>query len=149
MLDNLDTESQTYDSPDGESTSLLSNWVCEQSQRFAKLQRQLLFITDLPAENLDDLADRLEDIDFHTAALSNILDLVVGSGMEDVTPEYTETCETKISDSDESYSLMRRWPLLQALWFHVMMKTDPESIYYSKIIGGDVWPDDNPDGRPV
>ena len=146
MLDDLDIEFQTYDSPNSESTSLLSNWVCEQSQRFTKLQQQLHLITNLPTENLDELVDRLEDIDFHIGALSNILNLVVGSAMDDVIPEYTETCETKISDSDESYSLMRRWPLLQALWFHVMMKTDPESIYYSKIIGGDVWPDRLVDG---
>ena len=140
MLDDLDKESQTYDSTNDGTTSLLSDWVCEQSLRFTKLQHQIQLINDLPPEKLDDLADRLEDIDFHTAALSNILDLVIG------TPEQLETCETKISDSDESYSIMRRWPLLQALWFHVMMKTDPESIYYSKIIGGDAWLGDNPVG---
>ena len=123
------------------SNSLLESWVAEQSQRFDKLQRQLEQIPSLSDTSLDDLADKLEDIDFHTAALSNILDLVVSAAnsldeLEDI------RCQDEISyHGIELESLqLKRWPLLHALWFHMMMITDPDSIYYSPRIGRDVWP---------
>ena len=125
------------------SNSLLESWVAEQSQRFDKLQRQLNIITSLPENSLDELADKLEDIDFHTAALSNILDLVVSttrnSGLDDCSNQDDEFVEQCCDSSTPDSSQLKRWPLLYALWFHMIMIIDPESIYYSPRIGSEVW----------
>ena len=57
---------------------LLADWVIEQKIRFGKMQKQLDAISQSDPECLEDLGDHLEDIDFHSAALSNILDMVIG-----------------------------------------------------------------------
>jgi len=127
---------------------LLESWVAEQSQRFTKLQRQLEKIPSLSDTSLDDLADKLVDIDFHTAALSNILDLVVGTGSPSGVGlelsidgiQSQDDVATPVGDESTENLSLKRWPLLYALWFHMMMITDPDSIYYSPRIGRDVWP---------
>jgi hypothetical protein len=121
--------------------SLLDSWLVEQSERFEKLHRQLKLIARLPAANLDDLADKLEDIDYHVSALSNILDLVVSSNYYDDDNRDAENTPNIEFDNPEN-SRIKRWPLVEALWFHMMMLADPESIYYSSRIGKSAWPNE-------
>lgn len=131
-----------------QDANLLDSWITEQSERFEKLHRQMKLITRLPVANLDNLADKLEDIDYHTAALSNILDLVVSSDyyFDDelmMTQEHSHDFDTVTEYSENKENSYRnRWPLVEALWFHMMMLVDPESIYYSSRIGKAAWSHD-------
>lgn len=130
--------------------SLLTNWVDEQRQRLEKMLKQLEIISKIPADNLDELGNRLEDIDYHCSSLANILDLILSNYQDTTPPEYNNTnnntnndihneiIEFPVVDYIET-SELKRWPLLQALWFHVMMATDPDSIYYSGNIGKSAW----------
>lgn len=121
--------------------SLLANWVDEQTARLNKILAQIRAISNLPDDSLDELCNHLDDIDYHTAGLSNILDLVIYA------PDAEISGEINVLDEqypEETTSTSRRWPLLYALWFHMMMRTDHDSIYYSPNIniGRDNWPSD-------
>jgi hypothetical protein len=143
---NLDNSlSDTYE---GLPNSLLTDWIVEQKQRFKKMLHQLELLGGVAVDNinLDELGDRLEDIDYHCSSLANILDLIVCDGLQDGLQDAGNSrCDNGCSeaqlgmDTVEEPTKLKRWPLLHALWFHVMMATDPESIYYSPNIGKDAW----------
>ena len=135
MSNILDEQSSDDYSCDETNTSLLDDWVAEQKTRFTKILQQLELLNNLAANNLDELGNRLEDIDYHSSSLANIFSLVVG----DDYPAETSNLFDLQSNEDIQPNKLNRWPLLQALWFHVMMATDPDSIYYSPNIGKDAW----------
>lgn len=139
MLTRIDDDSESEPvNPD----NLLTDWVAEQSARLNKISAQIRAISNLPEDRLDELCNHLDDIDYHTAGLSNILDLVV------YVPDAQIISDSENNCLDDHYSEETpptgRWPLLYALWFHMMMQTDPDSIYYSPNIniGRDNWPTD-------
>ena len=131
-------------------SDLLIDWVNEQNKKIKVIQNQINQINELPAYKLDSLCEYLEDIDYHTSGLNIILSMVIG------TPDTTEfgnelsgTVNTNIDimkeeieciSNDNDNLLPKKWSLLYALWFHMIMKTDPESIYYSPRLGRDAWP---------
>ncbi len=121
--------------------NLLIDWVDEQTARLNKILAQIRAISNLPDDRLDELCNHLDDIDYHTAGLSNILDIMV------YVPDAEITCDSEVNCLDAEYPeetplTCRRWPLLYALWFHMMMLTDPDSIYYSPNLCRNNWPSD-------
>ena len=124
--------------------SLLADWITEQKQRFTRMLHQLELLGSAAADNtnLDELGDRLEDIDYHCSSLANILDLIVGDGFQDGLQDSGDPgcSEAQLGmNTVEEPNKLKRWSLLHTLWFHVMMATDPESIYYSPNFGKRVW----------
>lgn len=118
------------------NSNLLTDWANEQTNKIRVIQDQIKRIIDLPADKLDSLCDYLEDIDYHISGLKNILSLVIDD--EANTDELSE--DDGIDEMETGNLLTKKWPLLNALWFHMIMITDPESIYYSPQIGCDAWP---------
>lgn len=135
MSNILDEQSSDDYSCDETNNALLDDWVAEQKTRFTKILQQLELLNNLPANNLDELGNRLEDIDYHSSSLANIFSLVVGDDL----PVETSNLFDSQSNIDLQPNKLKRWPLLQALWFHVMMAIDPDSIYYSPNFGKDAW----------
>ena len=135
-------------------SNLLNDWVNEQLYKINIIQNQLKMINELSADKLDTLCDYLEDIDYHISGVNNILSMVVGTLEPENTNEMAdnemadnemadnEMADNKMADNKmaDNSMLPKKWSLLHALWFHMIMKTDPESIYYSPRIGKDAWP---------
>ena len=143
---NIDTS--LADKCDEPSDSLLADWITEQKNRFNRMLYQLELLSSATADNLnlDELGARLDDIDYHCSSLANIFDLIACDSLQDANDIiYNNICDDSCSESQlgldtvEESKKLKRWPLLNALWFHVMMATDPDSIYYSPNIGKDTW----------
>ncbi len=147
ILDDLvDNTTDELIGNDNQST-LLIDWINEQTGKIRLIQNQLEQISELSADKLDSLCDYLEDIDYHTSGLNNILSMIVGiPETKNGTEFYGEinnvaiSFEGDIEDNRNDSFLPKKWSLLHALWFHMIMKTDPDSIYYSPRIGRDAWP---------
>jgi hypothetical protein len=127
------------------NSNLLTDWVNEQIDKIRVIQEQIKRINDLPADKLDCLCDYLEDIDYHISGLNNILSLVIGvPGQQQITNETTANHElsevNRLNEMESENLLPNKWYLLNALWFHMIMITDPDSIYYSTKIGRNAWP---------
>lgn len=148
ILDDEQDDGQKYQIDlNNNQSDLLMGWVAEQTSKIRVIQNQLNQINGLSADKLDSLCDYLEDIDYHTSGLNNILSMVVGipetENRDEFSGELTNTniLDEEIYDDRNNSSLLpKKWSLLHALWFHMIMKTDPESIYYSPRIGRDAWP---------
>ena len=148
-----ETGNNTYNSHNSNTSdnSLLADWVAEQHHKLSKIQIQLKLLENISAsgldDNLDELGDRLEDIDYHCSSLANIFDLILSNYQDINLSEYNNNTDDCVHNEPNEFpnvnstepSKLKRWPLLQALWFHVMMATDPESIYYSSNIGKSAW----------
>lgn len=123
--------------------SLLSDWVDEQKMRLKRMLSQLNAVPHISSENLELLGENLEDIDFHCAALSNILDMIVEPPLEIIEQDERNEMDERNEEYDKAEKTKvekyKKWHLLEALWFHMMMITDPDSIYYSKNICSDDW----------
>ena len=122
-------------------SNLLDDWVCEQTDKIEVILTQLKRINDLPLDKLDKLCDYLEDIDYHTSGLGNILSMLFGftNNAFPLTSHLPVVSALETENTSDNNLLPKKWSLLNALWFHMMMITDSESIYYSPRIGRDVW----------
>ncbi len=138
--DEIENESKLADNT---TRGLLDDWISEQTYKLERILGQIKEIKNLTGDSLDELCNHLDDIDYHTAGLSNILNMVTDNSYSDQVPIHWEAAELDATNNQvlmapETPSL-GRWPLLYALWFHMMMATDPDSIYYSPNIGSDAW----------